>query len=79
MADDYTDSDVAQVASDLSALQDAGYDTSDAGRGNKAMTEGDVASETGSNSTDTTSAAHTARDDMAAAGDQGIPADRHSK
>ena len=63
--------------SDVQALKDNGYDTSDVGRGNKAVTEKTVAEETGSSSRDAGEAAHDARDDMAEDGSMGIPSDRH--
>jgi len=65
------------LGSDLSALQDAGYDTTDAGTGNTTFNASWVGSETGSSSSEAAAAGHAARDDMADAGDMGIPADRH--
>lgn len=68
----------ASKESDVQALKDHGYDTSDVGRGNKAVTEKSVAEETGSSSSEASDAAHTARDDMAEDGSMGVPGDRHS-
>ena len=64
---------------DVQALEDNGYDTSDVGRGNKAISEKSVAEETGSSSKDAAEAAHDARDDMAEDDSMGVPADRHDK
>jgi len=63
MPDKATPAEAQQVESDLNALKEAGYDISDAGRGNKAMTEADVARETGSTSKQASEAAHAQRDD----------------
>ncbi len=63
------------LGSDLSALQAAGYDTSDAGRGNNAMTPADVGRMTDSSSSQAAHAEHVFRDDDA--GHDGIPANRH--
>lgn len=63
--------------SDTQALKDNGYDTSDVGRGNKAVTEKSVAEETGSSSRQASDAAHDARDDMEADGGMGVPSNRH--
>ena len=65
--------------SDTKALAENGYDTSDVGRGNKAVTEKSVAKETGSSSSAAAAAAHDARDDIASDGTMGIPSDRHGK
>ncbi len=73
------DENPEQTASDKAVLEEAGYDTSDLGRGNKAVTEKSVAEETDSSSGDASRAHHQAQDDMEEAGDMGIPADRHSK
>lgn len=64
-------------ANEREALEEAGYDTSDVGRGNKAFNAGTVAEETGTTSKEAARAGHQARDDMAAAGDMDIPGDRH--
>jgi hypothetical protein len=58
---------------DIQDLKDAGYETSDVGRGNGAMTAAEIARETGSSSKEAARAGHDARDDMQAAGDMGIP------
>jgi len=81
MADDQkpTDLNPEQTAKDKAALEEAGYDTSDAGRGNKAVSEKDVAELTDSSSSQASEAHHQAQDDMAEAGDMGVPADRHNK
>lgn len=65
------------LADDLSSLQEAGYDTSDAGTGNKSMSERDVADLTDTSSSKAAEAGHEARDHMADSGDMGIPSDRH--
>jgi len=54
----------------------AGYDTSDLGRGNNAMTPADVGRMTGDSSSNASHAAHDQRDDNA--GNDGIPVNRHS-
>jgi hypothetical protein len=59
-----SDQDVGQAANDLEALQEAAYDTSDAGRGNDAMKESDIAKDEHTSSREVSRAAHTARDDM---------------
>ena len=64
---------------DVDALQEAGYDTSDAGKGNDSFNAKTVGELTGSTSTSAAAAGHAARDDMAEAGDMGIPSDRHEK
>ena len=81
MSDDQKpkDENPEQTASDKAALEEAGYDTSDVGRGNKAMTEKNVAKETDSSSSEVSRAHHQAQDDMEEAGDMGIPKDRHNK
>lgn len=63
----------------VDALNEEGYDTSDVGRGNKAMKPKDVGEETDVSSNEASRAAHQARDDMAEAGDMDVPADRHDK
>lgn len=77
MGPEPTDADIGQVVSDLTILQDAGYDTSDAGRGNNVMTPATVAQETGCSSRSAAEARHDAHDDFAAAGDMGVPPNRH--
>jgi len=64
------------LGSDIAALQGAGYDTSDLGRGNNAMTPADVGRMTGDSSSNASHAAHDQRDDNA--GNDGIPVNRHS-
>lgn len=61
------------------ALDEAGYDTSDYGTGNKTFDRDWVADETDSSNKDASYAGHVARDDMADAGDMGVPADRHGE
>ena len=68
-----------QNACEKAALQDAGDETGDAGRGNKAMTPKSVGEMTGDTSKQAEEAFHVAKDDMAKAGDMGVPADRHNK
>lgn len=65
------------IGSDLSALQGAGYDTSDAGRGNNAFNASTVGRETGCSSSEAARAGHDARNDIASIGNMGVPADRH--
>lgn len=65
------------IGSDLSALADNGYDTSDAGTGNSTFNAASVGSLTGVSSSEAAAAGHSARDDMASSGDQGIPSNRH--
>ena len=59
------------------ALEEYGYDTSDIGK-KDSFNEKWVGDETGVSSSEAAEAGHAARDDMAAAGDMGIPADRHN-
>ncbi len=72
-----TDPNPSRTESEVSALQDAGYDTSDAGTGNKTVTPASVGEMTGDTSKAAAHAEHVANDDMAEAGDMGIPANRH--
>lgn len=60
--------DIGQAASDLEALQDAGCDTSDAGRGNKDFNAKGVGKETGVSSKDAARAGHSAREGFRAEG-----------
>lgn len=58
------------------ALEEYGYETDDIG--NKSSFDNEwVAQETGVSTTEAAEAEHFANDDMAAAGDMGIPANRH--
>lgn len=63
------------LGSDIAALQEAGYDTSDLGRGNNALTPADVGRLTGSSSSQAASALHDQTDHNA--GNDGIPLNRH--
>lgn len=60
------------------ALEEYGYETDDIG--NKSSFDNEwVAKETEVSTKEAAEAGHFANDDMAAAGDMGIPADRHNK
>ena len=60
------------------ALEEYGYETDDIG--NKSSFDKEwVAEETGVSVSEATEAGHAARDDMADAGDMGVPGDRHDK
>lgn len=77
MVDPKDDYPVGSVGADISALQEAGYDTSDVGRGNNAFNASTVGEETGSSSRDAARAGHDQRD--ASSGTSGIPSDRHDR
>jgi len=63
MPDKITERDAKRIESDIKALKDAGYDTSDVGTANNTMTEADVAKLTGTSSSKAAHAAHEQRTD----------------
>lgn len=73
-SDPYSQAELEQVEADLCALENCGYDVSDAG---SRLKDSEIARLTDSTQSDTSFAGHIARDDMAETGDMGIPMRRH--